>query len=71
LASQIIEHQQEPVRSGRLRQPTANLRKQREPLSSAGIGAISQPRMFGITEDARPQVGTRRIVIGAPDGGLI
>jgi len=38
---QIIEHQQQPVRPGRLGQPPANLREHREPLGAAGIGAIS------------------------------
>ena len=38
---QIIEHQQQPARPGRLRQPPANLREHREPLGAAGIGVIS------------------------------
>ena len=68
---QIIEHQQQPARPGRLRQPPANLREHREPLGAAGIGAISQRRAFGVTEDARPQARAGRVIIGGPDGGLI
>jgi len=68
---QIIEHQQQPARPGRLRQPPANLREHREPLGAAGIGAIGQRRSFGVTKDTRPQARTKRVITGGPDDGLI
>jgi hypothetical protein len=37
---QVVEHQQQPVRPGRLGQPPADLGEHREPLGAAGIDAI-------------------------------
>lgn len=68
---QVIEHQQQPARPGRLRKPPANLREQREPRGAAGVGAVGQRRAFGVSEDAGPQAHTGWVVIGGPDGWLI
>ncbi len=68
---QVIEHQQEPARPGRLRQPPADLGEQREPPGAAGVGTLGQRRTLGVTEVPRPYAGTGRVVIGGPDGGLI